>query len=100
MENDPLFQHYLEDFESPANDDYRKWLMLLDNVVEDDIPIDIDLEQIIITYRRICEYKGITYAFNHSVEYDGFEYNTHVDVDSVKRVYPKEITKIIYVEEL
>lgn len=100
MENDPLFNYYLEDLESPAKDNYRLWLMLLENFVDDDEIIEFDLDTITVVYRRVCEYKGMIYAFNYSIEYDGYEYNTHVNVDSIKRVYPKEITKIIYVEEM
>ena len=98
---DPLFQFYLEDIESPAKDNYAKWLMVeLKMVSEDDEAIDIDLEGINIKYRRIAEYKGMTYAFNYSVEFDGYEYHYHADIDSIVRVYPKEITKIIYTEEM
>ena len=98
---DPLFQFYLEDIESPAKDNYAKWLMIeLKMVLEDDEAIDIDLEGINIKYRRIAEYKGMNYAFNYSVEFDGYEYHYHANVDSIVRVYPKEITKIIYTEEM
>ena len=98
---DPLFQFYLEDIESPAKDNYAQWLMIEPKMVlEDDEAIDIDLEGINIKYRRIAEYKGITYAFNYSVEFDGYEYHYHPDVDSIVRVYPKEIIKIIYTEEM
>ena len=98
---DPLFQFYLEDIESPAKDSYAKWLMIVPNMVlEKDENIDIDLEGINVIYRRIAEYKGMNYAFNYSVEFDGYEYHYHPDVDSIVRVYPKEITKIIYTEEM
>ena len=98
---DPLFQFYLEDIESPAKDNYAQWLMIEPKMVlEDDEAIDIDLEGINIKYRRIAEYKGMTYAFNYSVEFDGYEYHYHPDIDSIVRVYPKEITKIIYTEEI
>ena len=98
---DPLFQFYLEDIESPAKDNYAQWLMIEPKMVlEDDEAIDIDLEGINIKYRRIAEYKGMTYAFNYSVEFDGYEYHYHADVNSVVRVYPKEIIKIIYTEEM
>lgn len=98
---DPLFQFYLEDIESPAKDNYAQWLMIEPKMVlEDDEAIDIDLEGINIKYRRIAEYKGMTYAFNYSVEFDGYEYHYHPDVDSIVRVYPKEIIKIIYTEEM
>ena len=98
---DPLFQFYLEDTESPAKDSYSEWLMIEPKMVlEDDEAIDIDLEGINIKYRRIAEYKGMTYAFNYSVEFDGYEYHYHPDIDSIVRVYPKEIIKIIYTEEM
>ena len=98
---DPLFQFYLEDIESPAKDNYAQWLMIEPKMVlEDDEAIDIDLEGIDMKYRRVCEYKGMTYAFNYTVEFDGYEYHYHPDVDSIVRVYPKEITKIIYTEEM
>ena len=98
---DPLFQFYLEDTESPAKDSYSEWLMIEPKMVlEDDEAIDIGLEGINIKYRRIAEYKGMTYAFNYSVEFDGYEYHYHPDIDSIIRVYPKEITKIIYTEEM
>ena len=98
---DPLFQFYLEDIESPAKDSYAKWLMVVPNMVlEEDEATDIDLEGINVIYRRIAEYKGMNYAFNYSVEFDGYEYHYHPDVDSIVRVYPKEITKIIYIEEM
>ena len=98
---DPLFQFYLEDIESPAKDNYAQWLMIEPKMVlEDDEAIDIDLEGINIKYRRIAEYKGMTYAFNYSVEFDGYEYHYHPDIDSIVRVYPKEIIKIIYTEEM
>ena len=98
---DPLFQFYLEDIESPAKDNYAQWLMIEPKMVlEDDEAIDIDLEGINIKYRRIAEYKGMTYAFNYFVEFDGYEYHYHPDVDSIVRVYPKEIIKIIYTEEM
>lgn len=98
---DPLFQFYLEDIESPAKDNYAQWLMIEPKMVlEDDEAIDIDLEGINIKYRRIAEYKGMTYAFNYSVEFDGYEYHYHADIDSIVRVYPKEIIKIIYIEEM
>ena len=98
---DPLFQFYLEDIESPAKDNYAQWLMIEPKtVLEDDEAIDIDLEGINIKYRRIAEYKGMTYAFNYSVEFDGYEYHYHPDIDSIVRVYPKEIIKIIYTEEM
>lgn len=98
---DPLFQFYLEDIESPAKDNYAQWLMIEPKMVlEDDEAIDIDLEGINIKYRRIAEYKDMTYAFNYTIEFDGYEYHYHPDVDSIVRVYPKEITKIIYTEEM
>ena len=98
---DLLFQLYLEDSESPAKDSYAQWLMIEPKMVlEDDEAVDIDLEGINIEYRRIAEYKGMTYAFNYTVEFDGYEYHYHPDVDSIVRVYPKEITKIIYTEEM
>lgn len=98
---DPLFQFYLQDTESPAKDDYAKWLMAeLEMVLENDEAIDIDLESIYVTYRRIVEYKGMQYAFEYSVNFDGYEYHYHPDVDSIVRVYPKEVTKIIYTEEI
>ena len=98
---DPLFQIYLEDIESPAKDNYAQWLMIEPKMVlEDDEAIDIDLEGINIKYRRIAEYKGMTYAFNYSVEFDGYEYHYHTDIDLIVRVYPKEIIKIIYTEEM
>ena len=98
---DPLFHFYLEDLESPAKDNYAQWLMIEPKMVlEDDEAVDIDLEGINIKYRRIAEYKGMTYAFNYTVEFDGYEYHYHPDVDSIVRVYPKEITKIIYTEEM
>ena len=101
MKKDPLFQFYLEDIESPAKDNYAQWLMIEPKMVlEDDEAIDIDLEGINIKYRRIAEYKGMTYAFNYSVEFDGYEYHYHPDIDSIVRVYPKEIIKIIYTEEI
>ena len=98
---DPLFQFYLEDIDGPAKNNYAQWLMIEPKMVlEDDEAIDIDLEGINIKYRRIAEYKGMTYAFNYSVEFDGCEYHYHPDIDSIVRVYPKEIIKIIYTEEM
>ena len=98
---DPLFQFYLEDIESPAKDDYALWLLITPKMVlvKDEV-IDIDLDVINVVYRRICEYKGMTYAFNYSIEFDGYEYHYNPDVNSVVRVYPKEVTKIIYTEEM
>lgn len=98
---DPLFQFYLEDIESPAKDSYAKWLMIAPAQIGDEDEIDyIDLDSNIVNYRRICEYKGMTYAFNYSIKFDGYEYHYNPDVNSVVRVYPKEITKIIYTEEM
>ena len=96
---DPLFQFYLEDLESPAKDNYAQWLMIeLEQYIDyDDEVINIDLEYIIITYRRIVSYKGISYAFNYSIKYDNGDYSYEPDIDSVVRVYPKEITKIIHI---
>ena len=98
---DPLFQFYLEDIESPAKDSYSEWLMIeLKMAMENDEVIDINLEDNEIVYRRVCEYKGMTYAFNYSLRWDVEGYYYLPDINSVVRVYPKEITKIIYVEEM
>ena len=98
---DPLFQFYLEDTESPAKDSYSEWLMIEpEMVIEDDEVLDIDIEDNEIAYRRICEYKGMTYAFNYSLRWDREGCYYFPDINSVVRVYPKEITKIIYTEEM
>ena len=98
---DPLFQFYLEDKESPAKDSYSEWLMIEPKMVLEEDDIDyFDFRCNLVIYRRICEYKGLTYALEYSVGYDDYEYNYQADIDSVVRVYPKEITKIIYTEEM
>lgn len=98
---DPLFQFYLEDIESPAKDSYSEWLMIEPKMVNDEDDIDdFDFSSNAVRYRRVCEYRGMTYVFEYDVTYDDYEYHYHADVDSVVRVYPKEITKIIYTEEM
>ena len=98
---DPLFQFYLEDIESPAKDNYAQWLMIEPAQIGDEDEIDyVDFNSNIVNYRRIVEYKGMTYAFEYSVSYDGYQYDDDIDIDSIVRVYPKEITKIIYTEEM
>ena len=102
---DPLFHFYLEAANDPANNygtwnNYGDWLLSKPAALEDDEIVNVNLDDNEIVYRRVCEYNGIPYAFDYSIRWDREGVYSFADIDSLIRVYPKEITKIIYTEEM